>query len=498
MDKFIERFNEFTDNKYPYLRVKKVDIFNYEKRANIYFYIPEKIYENGFDNSLQKDLAKFCQKIARNMKCEFFFERLILSEELCKENVEEFFISRYPFISSSITKDCIKVEISDNITIDLTIEEDVFDVIEQTDFSEKLILFIQETYIYPTQINYNIVKKGDIKIDLSEELGVVSKKTVPIKSFEYLCGINSKQVNYPLFSDSILRASDNASVCGLIDDVRIKENEETEENKSYFKKYAYRLVLNDLAGTFTVYFKTNDDQCPLKDYGVGKEILAKGKIVYSVNLGKYVMYAKSIYKCELDVEKIKDALKPLPPPEKLKIPSTKYSGSDFITEQTLDDFKREDQDKDFDCVIMAYNSLSSDFIPWEITMLSFVNGKCDEVYDTFLRVSNLDAIEPEFKPKVNLSKRFADIIGDIICFTKGRQIVCQNPQKVLDTIKPLAKAQRYEFEPELIDADKLGMKVSKGEADLRKNLKNNGIVVKGERSYDLAIAIAKLYLKVKK
>ena len=492
------KFNEFTNNKYPYLRIRKVDIFTSEKRAAIAFYVPEKIYENGFDNALQKDLNKFCQRIAKNFKCEFFFDRMIITEDLCKLNVEEFCLSHYPYISSSISKDCITAEIGDEIKVGLRIEEDVFQVVSKTDFAEKLILYLQETFILPASITFNVVEKGSIEITSTERAQMV-KKTVPIMDLTYLCGRQSKNINHPCYIDTIKRASDNASVCGIIDDYVFKELEETEENKKFFKKYMYRMVLNDLTDKITIYFKTNEEDCPLKTYGVGKEVLAKGKIVYSVNLGKFVMYANTIYTCKLDVEKIKEDIKPLPPPDTLKQSAKKYEGTDFLEIQTLEDFDTENNRKEFDCVFLAYNSIAEKkFIPYELTMLKFKKGVCEEVYDTFVKVGNIEGIDPEFKTKVQLARRLSDLVGDILCFTNGLPLICVDPQTVVSEINALGKPQRYVYEPEFFDADKIGMKVSKGEADLRKNLKNNGIVVKGERSYDLAIAMAKLYIKTKK
>ncbi|MBQ7652927.1 MAG: hypothetical protein IJS93_00960 [Clostridia bacterium] len=498
MDDFLIRFNEATNNKYSYLRIKRVDIFKSERKACIYFYVPEKIYERGFDNTVQKELGKFCQKIARNMKCEFYFERLLVSESICKENVEEFCLSRYPFLTSSINADCIKVEIRDEIKVFITIEEDVFNVIEQSDFAEKLVYYLQETYILPTSIEFNVVKKGVIKIE-TEELGVKTKKTVPIKGFEYLCGVNAKTINFPVFIDSVKRAADNATICGVVDEYHFKENEKPEDENKFYRKYSYRLVLNDLTEKMTVYFSTNDEKCPLKDVTVGKEILARGKILYSVIKGAFVMYAKSVYTCKLDVEKIKEAIKPLPPPETMEKEPEPYVGGDFLLEQRLEDLDKEYEPKEFDAVFFAYNLVNpKSFSPWEITMLSFEKGKCKEVYNTFVRTSNIEAIDPEFKAKVNVAKRLSDLVGDILCFTKGKQFICQNPSFVVPEIAALCKPQRYEFAPEAFDADKIGMKVSKGEQDLRKNLKLHGIALKSERTYDLAIAMAKLYLKVLK
>ena len=440
MDDFIVRFNEFTNNKYSYLRVKRVDLFKSERKACIYFYVPEKIYERGFDNTVQKELGKFCQKVAKNLHCEFYFERLIISEKQCKESVKEYCLERYPFLTSSISSDCLKIEIGDSIKMSLTVEKDVFAVIENGDFAEKLITFVQESYILPVELTFNVVENGEIKIENEKEFAVKTKKTVPIKKFEYLCGVNSASVNYPLFIDSIKRASDNASVCGIVDDWFFKENKEEENDKKYFKKYSYRFVLNDLTEKITVYFSTNDEKCPLKNYGVGKELFARGKIVYSVHSGKYVMYAKSVYVCELDVEKIKEAIKPLPPPERLSKAARKYEGGDFLQEQRLEDLDKEFKPKEFDAVFFAYNSLSQKtFSPWEITMLSFEKGKCTEVYETFVKVSNLDSIDPEFKGKVNVAKRLSDVVPDILCFTKGKSFICQNPSLVVPEIAALLK-----------------------------------------------------------
>lgn len=203
----------------------------------------------------------------------------------------------------------------------------------------------------------------------------------------------------------------------------------------------------------------------------------------------------------MDNEKIQDDLQPLPPPSELRIPSIPYKGNDFYVAQSFDDILNGVEKKSsFSGVFFAYrNANKKSFSPWSITMLSFEDGVCKDVYSTFVRVYNTEEIDSEFKAKVVKAPRLAEIVPDILCFANKKLFICQNAIDVIKEIQTLAKPQRYTFEPEFLEANKIGAtKGAKGEPDLMKSLKDHAVVVEGEDSYPLAIAMARLYLMTKK
>lgn len=498
MDSFLVKFNAFTKNKYDYLRLKKVEYFEFGKIAKLHFAIPEEIYENGFDNSVITELKRFCQKIASGYKCEFFFEKLIVSEELVSSFVCELLATECPFLASSINADCVGVRIEDKIDVEIKIEKDVFDLIDGAPFVKNLVNEIEENFGLPTYITFSLVPIGEIKVKENEKK-IVSKTSVPYESFEYLCGIRSKGVNKPVFIDSIAKQSENASITGFVTSIDKRVYEKDENSPYKYFKYNYRIRLNDYSGEFTAYYKTNDENCPLNEINAGESLLLAGRIYYSDKMGKLLMSTKTICRIALNVEKIKETLKPKPIPDVLKYPSEKYSGQDFLVKQTLFDYDDEKTNEDMNCVFFTYKSVGKDFTPWEFCLLSFTAGHADSVYSKFVKVSNVERVDLEYRAKVTTAKRLAEYVPDILCFCKNKTVYCKNIEAVYKEIKEIAKAQHMEFEMDLQEADKLGAKNGlKFEPTFERMLKENSITVLGNTSYDYAIAMAQLYLKVKK
>lgn len=499
MDRFLKQFDEFTGGKYPYLRIKKVELYEFEKKAVLHFMIPENKYER-FDNSLIKDLNRFMQKIAKGYTSEFYFERIVLTEEIVLDHVKALLDSEYPFISASITEKCINVNLTNDINIELVLEEDVYNVAYKSELSKKLILSVEDTFAQICYLTYKVVEKGAIDIKDRTDSKIVSKKRVPLITWKYLFGIRSNQLD-PIFLDMITKPQDNACVCGNVVDIKKNEYEKRPDSQFKYYRYLYRIKISDHTGEMVVSYKTNDDKCPLNNISVGFGLAFKGRIVYSERTDSLIMYAKTIFTCTLDNQKIQDDLKPLPPPEKLKYPSKPYSGNDFYIAQTFDDILNGTAKMlSFDGVFFAYrNAHKKSFSPWSITMLNFENGVCKDVYSTFVKVYDTEEIDSEYKAKVIKAPRLAELVPDILCFTRNKLFICQDAMNVIKEIQTLAKPQRYSFEPEFLEANKVGTaKGFKGEADLMKNLKDHSIVIEGEDSYPLAIAMAKLYLKTKK
>lgn len=498
MDSFLVKFNEYTKNKYNYLRLKKVEFIEYGKICKLYFAIPDDIYEKGFDNTVFKDLKNFCQKVSGGYKCEFYIDRLVVSETIVKGYMLELLATGYPFLASSINEDCIIVSVQDKIDIEISIEQDVFDLINGAPFINKIIESVEENFGLSTFITFKLLPIGEIKVE-SKERKIVSKSFVPYFENEYLCGIKSKSVNKPIFVETINKPYENASIAGgvLQNDKREFEKDENSPYKYY--KYNYRIKINDYSGEFTAYYKTNDDDCPLNDVKPNDTIMLQGRISFSERLAKYVMYAKTVYRIELDKEKIKELLTPKPVPDTLKYPSKKYSGQDFLQTQTLFDYDLENVDKDINCVFFTYKSINKGFSPWEICLLSFTNGKADSVYEHFVKVSNLERIDPEYKARVVSSKRFPEYVPDILSFCKNKTVYCKSVDDVMKELKTIAKQEHIECNIDLQEADKLGLKNGfKGEPTFERMLKEYSITVNGNSCYDYAIAMAKLFLKVKK
>lgn len=492
-------FNNYTKNRYSYLRLKKVELFEYEKKANLFFLIPAEIYENVFDNAIFADLKKFCAKIAPTYKCSFFFNQLVITEDIVKDFLLELLATNYPFLAVSINKSCIYVSINDNIQISVKIERDICAMLEKSEIIKKIVLTIEDEFGLDTYITVNVVDVGEIKVEQSEHR-IVSKTVVPFIDYEFLCGATVKYVVKPVFIDSINKAYDMQSVCGIVKSIEKRTFAPDPNSKLKYYKYNYRIKIFDFSGDMTCYFKTNEDNCKLNEILQGMEIMLSGKIGFSERTGSYQMYAKSIFKIQLDKAKIEDRLKPLPVPEKLKYPSRTYDGNDFVVTQNLFDIAENvNSNSDFDCVFMTYKSVNKSFSPWEICMLSFEKGHCKGVYEKFVKVSSLDKIDVEYKAKVMSAKRFAEYVPDILSFCRGKTLYVKDADEVQKVLSSVAKAQHYEFNLELQEANKIGAKNGqKFEPTFERMLKEYSITLTDDSCYASCVAMAKLFIKVKK
>lgn len=499
MDKFLVDFNKYTKNKYDYLRLKKVEFFEYEKSAKLYFLIPAEIYQNVFDNAIFSDLKKFCAKIAPSYRCSFFFDQLVITDDIVKDYLLELLATNYPFLAVSIDKSCIEVSINDNIQISLTIERDICGLIEKSEVIKNIVLNLEDQFGLDTFITITVVDVGELKIEKSEQK-IVSKSIVPFVKFDFLCGKPLKYVNKPVFIDSISKPHDILSVCGIVKIIEKREFERDPESKFKYYKYNYRIKISDFSGEMTCYFKSNDENCELNNITQCMEIMLCGKIGFSERTRFYQMYATSIFTIELDKDKIEEMLKPMPVPDTLKYPSREYEGNDFVISQTLFDISAgETQKLDFNCVFMTYKSVNKSFSPWVICLISFENGRCKEVYETFVKVSDLDKIDVEYKSKVRGAKRFAEFVPDILCFCKGKTLYCKDADEVQKMLSSIAKAQHYEFNIEVQEANKLGAKNGqKFEPTFERMLKEYSITLTDDSCYASCIGMAKLFLKVKK
>lgn len=212
------------------------------------------------------------------------------------------------------------------------------------------------------------------------------------------------------------------------------------------------------------------------------------------------MYAKTVYTIKIDKEKVNDILKPLPVPKTMKYETRTYEGNDFMISQNLFDLSEDSEEKDnFNCVFMAYKSVGKNFSPWQICLISFDNGKCKEIFDTFVKTSNLDNVDVEYKSKVKNSKRLAEYVPDILCFCAGKTLYVKDAETVQRQLSSMAKAQHFDFNIEVQEANKLGVKNGqKFEPTLERMLKEYSITLTDDSCYSLCIAMAKLYMRVKK
>lgn len=498
MDNFLIRFNEFTKNKYNYLRLKKVEFYEIDSIAKLYFVIPEDIYENGFDNSVIKELKRFCAKVSGKYKCEFFFERLVISEDIVKTHLLEILATECPFLASSINKECVSISVDEKIDVYITIEQDVYDLIDGAPFLNKIIDNLEESFGLQAYITFNLVPVGDIVIEKTESQ-IVSRSFVPYRSFEYLCGFNAKSANKPIFLEGIHKAMESTAICGRVSNIEKRTYEKDPNSKFKYYRYNYRMTLFDYSGTITAYFKTNDENCQLNYVKDGDQLMIQGRIAYSDRLGKFVMYSKTIYTIELDIDGIQDILRPKPAPDTLKYPSIKYEGQDFIEKKDLFNYEDNSSNTDMNCVFITYRSINKGFAPWELCMLSFKNGVPDQVYNVYIKVANVEVVDFEYRAKVLSGKRLADYVPDILCFCKNKVVYCKNADIVSKELENIAKAQHTEYKLDMQEANKLGAKNGqKFDPLFERMLKEYGIQVFGTTSYDYAIAMAQLYLKVKK
>ena len=98
MDKFLIEFNNISNNKYDYLRLKSVSANDEYNRLNIVFYVPYDIYfdKSKFSEEEKGEIFDICTKIIPEDINIQFTENLLCVERLSKKKASS--SRRWPVI----------------------------------------------------------------------------------------------------------------------------------------------------------------------------------------------------------------------------------------------------------------------------------------------------------------------------------------------------------------------------------------------------------------
>ena len=501
MDKFSRLFYDYTDGEYDYLRVKNIDVNTESKVANAYLYVREDKYDH-FDNAVIKRLREFFGEIVPGYRFNFFFERLLVSADLVHRRVVEYISVNYPFVAANIVADTIDVEVTGNrIECRVYMPQYILQYATERHFVEDLKEDLADAFIMPADVK---VELTDVVVEESE--AVDSGRTftaVPVDNIKYLCGVKSDYSRMPTMLSYVRQEAERTAVCGDMSDMRQKvyepEAPREGEKQRRFYKYHYTFTLNDGTDNIRVLFNTNDEKCPLATITQG-QFMVRGRVFFNERTQSFNVFAKTVYSCTIDKQKLDEILKPLPVPDAYRIEPVAVAeeirpmqltlgleGEGVVSQKRLAG----------EHVFLYLRSTAKDkIIPYELAAIRTDKGKPYSLYHTYIYAGDLLQIDADIKTAVATAPRISDVVPDIIKFCEGATVVCFQLDQTQKYLVDIAKALRYAFSCEWNDADGL-LKKGKETLSFAKACRAKHIAVHNDGAVDMAHALYELFLQEK-
>ena len=501
MDKFSSLFYTYTNGKYDYLRIKSVDVNTDARTANVYIYVREDKYDN-FDNAVIKELRAFFGEFVKKYTFNFFFERLLVSADLVHRALSEYINTTFPFVAANILFDTIDVFVSPTqIECTVYMPDSIRQYAKECGFVAAVEAHLTDAFIMPAKLTIEItdyVVEED-NTDNAQRLYTV----VPVDDIKYLCGVKSEYSRMPSMMRYIKQAADRVAVCGDMSEMRVKTYEEEppkegEESRRRFYKYHYTFMLSDGTESLRVLFNTNDEKCPLKNVTEG-QFMVRGRVFLNERTGAFNVFAKTVYRCAIDKERLAEMLKPLPPPEHYRILPEKVEVAPKTVQMTLgfDDEQPREKRLPGEYVFLYLRSTSKDkLVPYELCALRVKDAKPVEQYTTYIYTADLLAIDVAVKASVSTAPRISDIVPDLVKFTQGSTVVSLQLDKVQPYLSDIAKALRYVFVCDWTDGNLL-LKKGKETLSFAKACRQKQIEIESDGAEACAKALFELYLTEK-
>lgn len=498
MDKFTQLFLQFSQGKYDYLRVKKVDIIESTRTVHVYFYVREDIYDAGLSGQLNKDLTSFFRRIIKNYTFKYFYERLIVSADLVHSVLADYIHTQYPFVAANIQMETVEVEVlAERIDCTLYMPTGILAYARGNEFIDALKQEISDSFLMPCTVHAELT---DVEVAEEEIESRTYRTSQSIKVMDplYVCGVKAQPAKTPVMISSVKEAADRAVICGRIRDVRCKEYDPNSAKEGRrFYRYHYTFKLDDTTGSMRVLFNTNDAACPLKDITSG-EYMVRGRVFYSEYSNAFNLAAKSVFSCKIDFDDLKERMKPLAVPDSYRIEPQPLDGVEESVQLSLDGlFDDVGRHLEGTYVFMYADSIAKDkFLPYRISFVRTEDGKAVSHYTQFVYNKDVINVDAEMKSQVTTAKRLVEMIPDLVRYLHNATFVALDMPTVQQELMQLAEALHYHFECNFVDASLL-LKKGKDRVSFTSALRSRKISLVEDSAFGKAYALFQLFLQMK-
>ena len=516
-NKFLETFNEKTENKFSYLRLDSVDMQKNEKLNNISlhitFIVPYEIYNDPeqFNNDVKAEIENAVLEIVpKNVVCHVKYDKVKIMPEVILRHVTDYIRENYfkLFNGKYIPKD-ITIDIKgDVVHINIPVDERIKYFCENKGVLEKLTEFLDSKYSAKNFVKFTGVKipeEDDFK--LNEAQRIIDDGIVNIKKGLPIVGENTPYP--PIYISKYTAPQKEATVCGYVLNI---EKKVAKSNRVF---YIFDIKDPTNAVMRCLYFlrlKSTKSK-GMDSIKPGQDLVVTGEIVEDNYSHSLSMFARSIASCIIDVEgtqkKIHFMKKQV---EKMNVPEPKP----YEDEEQKKTYSLFDEvpyicpllrDKEFTVYDLETTAQSRDAAQ-KIIEIGAVKVKNGEIVSTFQTL--VDPEEPISYLSVNLTHItdamvenapiIRDAIGPFIKYALNTTVVGQNIIS-FDTpiVKENAKKYGYEFDNEQIDTLNLARK---GIADMKRHSLAdlceyfNVVNETPHRALSDALATAKVFIKL--
>ena len=496
MDKFSQLFYQYTEGECDYLRIKNVELAESTMTANIHVYVREDKYDN-FDNKVIKQLDKFFKAIVKQYTIKFFFERLVVSEAVVREELVQYLLVTYPFVASNLRTETIVVEVEEDVVTTLFLPERVMEYAKHNVFQKQVEDYLSDRFMTSAKVCLELT--DDVVEESEIAKAPILSNRVRVADAHYLAGTKSPEPSSATLLETVKDPQESIFVMGKVSNFEMKkfdaQRPEDAAKKRTFFPFRYTFGLDDTTGKIRVTFNSKLEVDALKT--PPEFLVVRGRVFYSEGRGEYAVYAKTLYTGKVDFDVLAESRKPLPPPAEYRVEPKPASVKVQVRQLRLDE-EEPPQKTIPGTVVFAYvKSVSkTNLSPYEMSFIKVKDGVPVSHYTTYVYLRDVLGIDARFKSYVSTAPRLGDITPDLVKYLHHELVVAVDAPSLQNLLLSTAKTLRYQLDCEFWDAAQLGKK-GKEKLSLDKMFSAHHIVLDDDTAYEYAYGLYRLYLEMK-
>lgn len=473
---FLEKFNEYTNGEFGYLKLSSVDVSVYNKSVTVNMIYPDGKQKEVFDKT---DAIKAGVKKALNTTAEVSL-KLTLSHFDKNFFIRGFreFLKSYPAVASTVSDEDIEINDSAEApSITLRLQKHVYDYCIEKKFAKDIDAYLDLLYCEKIAVEFTVADETEEDEDDDfddEELPVLelengSERSIRPQNVDELIGpiIYDKA----MYIEDAVSTKERAVICGKI--TRFDElARRPKEGETVARKF-YKMTLEDFTGSIDcLYFPNKYTQDKITLLQTGKEIVVRGSVQKDERAeAGAVFFVKDISYCTLPTEftvnrikrKVDEHYKTVFP--KPCVITTQPTLFDFTDKKEITKSLLGRSYVVFDIETTGLNPRDDMII--EIGGVKIVDGVFTETFSTFIdpqipipeRITELTGITDRDVAGAPLGD---DVIIDFYKFTEGCILVGQNLQFDLSFVAIKGRHLNIYFDNDKMDTLYLARKVFPG------------------------------------
>jgi len=502
---FNQKFNSYTKDSYPFVKLKDIVCNVRYKTIEVLM-----LFREGSEKELELNKTAIEQAIKKtlgtNAELSIKFIKSHFDANHFKAEFVEF-CSRFPLLFTQLKKDDILVN-SDDLSVSVLVDELTYDYCQEKNIPSAVEEFLDRHYFVDVGFAF-IKKEGASEID--DSLGVAPQTHLEYAGGRYIVPKNiDALIGRPIYSrasyiEDAVSATQELTVCGTLDEFSTIEYKD--KNTGEAKKF-YKLRVRDFTGTIEALFfphKKSPDKITLLKQG--KEIAIRGSLEPNIKNRSVLSFkARDISYCTLPTDfKLNRIILPVDTHYRTVFPTAYIEtaqGSLFEDHKAVASNFKGKTYVVFDTETTGTNSTSDKII--EIGALKIVDGKFTETFSSLVdprvpipagasAVNNIYDADVAGQPTIDL------VLADFYKFVEGSTLVAHNMPFDQGFIEAAGRPLGIYFEHEKLDTLYLSRKYFKHltHHNLPFLTKHFNIThVSKHRAVDDSIACAKLLEKI--